>query len=73
MFTHERLLHGEEDDLKYSVLSAFLGLFKIYMYIYCNDLFDLSNKQGGRGLKGENRSSGEERITDVCVLRESVC
>ena len=51
VFTHERgrLFHGEEADHICSVISAFMGLFKIYMYIYFNDLFDLSSRQWGRG------------------------
>ena len=52
MFTHERgrLFHGEGADLTYSVLFALLELFQMYMLIYFHDLFDLSNKQGGRVL-----------------------
>ena len=45
------------------------------MYIYFQDLFDLSNKQGG-GLSGEIKSSGEEKITHVCACvckGKSVC
>ena len=39
------------------------------MYVYFQDLFDLSNKQTSKIdiLLGEIRSSGEEKITHVCV------
>ena len=52
MFTYERgrLFHGEGADLTCSVLFALMDLFKMFMYIYFHDLFDLSNKQGGRVL-----------------------
>ena len=38
-----RLFHGEGADLTYSVLFALMDLFKMFMYIYFLDLFDLSN------------------------------
>ena len=39
------------------------------MYVYFQDLFDLSSKQTSKIdiLLGEIRSSGEEKITHVCV------
>ena len=43
------------------------------MYVYIHDLFNLSNRQTSKidillALLGENRSSGEEKITHVCVF-----
>ena len=48
MFTHERggLFHGEGADLTCSVLF----LKNVYVHLFVHDLFDLSNKQGGRVL-----------------------
>ena len=68
MFTHERdrLFHGEGANLTCSMLFALIDGPKIYLHLF-HDLFDLSNKQGGRVLLGEIRSSGEEKITHVCV------
>ena len=45
------------------------SVFLKYMYVYLQDLFDLSSKQTSKIdiLLGEIRSSGEERITHVCV------
>ena len=44
-------------------------MFLKYMYVYFQDLFDLSSKQTSKIdiLFGEIRSSGEEKITHVCV------
>ena len=52
MFTHEkgRLFHGEGADLTWSLLFELKDFFKMFMYIYFYDLFDLSHKQGGGGL-----------------------
>ena len=38
------------------------------MYVYFQDLFDLSSKQTSKIdiLLGEIRSSGEEKITNMC-------
>ena len=51
-------------------------LFKIkYMYVYFQDVFDLSNKQTSKIdiLYGEIRSSCEEKITHVCVFVCMLC
>ena len=71
-FTHERgrLFHGEGADLTCSVLFALKVCFflkYIYMYINFQDLFDLSNKQGG-GFVGEKLDHRVKRKLLMCVF-----
>ena len=70
MLTHDRgrLFHGEGAYLTCSVLFALMDLFKMFMYIYFHDWFDLSKKQGGRVLY----IGWRENYARMCVF-VSVC
>ena len=57
--------------MKVPIFQCYLerSVFLKYMFVYFQDLFDLSHKQTSKIdiFLGEIRSSGEEKITHVCV------